>query len=52
MYQESHVIYIIITISSSDILINLFQCLIPLAVHIGGRTPDDLIRKWHTGIII
>ena len=34
MYQASHVIYTIIKSVSPDILINLFQCPIPLEVHI------------------
>jgi len=35
-----------------DILINLFQCLAPLTVHTGARTPTESIRTWHTSIII
>ena len=36
----------------SDILINLFQCPMPLAVYTGARTPAESIRIWHTCTII
>jgi len=52
MYQACHVIYIIITISTVGILINLFQCPILLAVHIRTHTPAEPIRTWHAGTVI
>jgi len=51
MYQTSHVIYTIKKVPPG-ILINLFQCPIPLAVHTGAGTPTEPIRTWHTGIMI
>ena len=53
MYRASHVIYIIINkLVPPDILINLFQYPIQLAVHTGARTPAEPIRTWHTGTTI
>ena len=41
MSRACRVIYTIRTISTTWYLINLFQCPIPLAVHIRARTPDE-----------
>jgi len=52
MYRANHGIYTIITSVLPGILINLFQCPIPLMAHTRTRTPAEPIRTWHTGTII